>query len=260
MKPDATAADQTTGRPGPRFRLARWAAWDGLSQTIRQARLAWITIPVGAKGKFALTLGAGFVGCAILTAALTLLAKWQEHKGLAAWDERALRALDARDTLSVQEAIIAESFGNMAYLIPLVACCALVAARRRRPLLAIAFVAAYVLARGIVWVGWLLWYRGRPSFILEGKAAPGLHSYPSGHVVLALSVYGILAYLWVRASRSWPERVLAGVLLVALVALTATARVRLGAHWPSDVIAGFIIGLAWLAVVVRALHQAGDRA
>jgi membrane-associated phospholipid phosphatase len=259
MKPDAIAAAETA-RAATRPRFARWALWDGLAGTARQFRLAWITIPVGAKGKFAFTIGVGFVLCSILTAGLTLLAKWRAPHGLAAWDERVLRGMDARDTLSIQEAIIAESFGNMAYMIPLVALCAIVAARRRRPLLAIAFVAAYVLARGIVWVGWLLWNRDRPRFILDGKAAPPLHSYPSGHIVLALSAWGILVYLWIRASKSWPERVLAAALLVGLVALTGVARVRLGAHWPSDVIAGFIIGLAWLAVVVRALHQAGDRA
>ena len=245
---------------GPGTGTTRWALWAGLKETARQFRLSWIAIPVGVKGRYALTLGAGFFACAILTAILTLLAKWRAPLGLAAWDERMLRALDARDTLSVQEAIIAESFGNMAYLIPLVTACALVAARRRRPLLAISFVAAYVLARGVVWVGWLLWDRKRPTFILDGLAAPGLNALPSGHVVLSLSVYGILAYLWIRASRSWAERVLAVVLLVALVALTATARVRLGAHWPSDVIAGFVIGVAWLAVVLRALHRAGDHA
>src|SRR5688500_11180181 len=250
MKPDAIAASAAdTGRPASRRRFARWALWDGLAETWRQARLAWITIPVGVKGKFAFTIGVGVVLCSMLSAALTLLAKWRAPHGLDAWDERVLRGLDARDTLSIQEAIIAESFGTMAYMIPLVAVCAIVAARRRRPLLAIAFVAAYVLARAIVWVGWLLWNRDRPRFILEGEAAPPLHSYPSGHIVLALSAYGILAYLWIRMSRSWPERVFALVVLVALVGLTGIARVRLGAHWPTDVMAGFVIGVAWLAVV-----------
>lgn len=259
MKPDAIAAADT-GRSASHPRFTRWAAWDGWCETWRQFRLAWITIPVGAKGKFAFTIGVGVVLCSILTAGLTLLAKWRAPHGLDAWDERVLRGLDARDTLSIQEAIIAESFGNMAYMIPLVALCAIVAARRRRPLLAIAFVAAYVLARGVVWVGWLIWERQRPTFILEGKAAPPLNSFPSGHVALALSVYGILVYLWLRASKSWAERVFAVVVLVALVALTGIARVRLGTHWPTDVIAGFVIGVAWLAAVLRALHQAGDRA
>ena len=252
MKADA----QLAGAP-PR-RLARWAAWAGLKETARQVRISWIAIPVGVKGRCALILGVGLVACAVFAVALSLVAKWWAPRGLDAWDERVLRAIDAQTVVSYQEAVLLESFGNLAYLIPLVAACALFAARRRKPLLAIGFVASYVLARGIVLAGWLTWNRHRPEIVLEGKLAPPLHSFPSGHVVLTLSVYGILAWLWIRASRSWPERGLAVVLLVALTAVTGFARVRLGTHWPSDVIAGFIIGVAWLAVVLRALHRSRD--
>jgi membrane-associated phospholipid phosphatase len=252
-----TAADRHAAAP-PSPRLARWALWAGLKETARQVRISWIAIPVGVKGRCALTLAVGFVACGLLTAALTLLAKWWAPRGLQAWDERVLRAVDAQTAISYQNAVLLESFGNLAYLIPLVTACAVFAARRRKPLLGIAFVAAYVLARGVVWVGWLIWNRQRPELILDGKFSPPLHSYPSGHVVLTLSVYGILAWLWVRASRSWAERALAAVLLLALVGVTGFARVRLGTHWPSDVIAGFVIGVAWLAVVLRAVHRSRD--
>lgn len=262
MKPDAgpatTAAVPKRQPTAPRVRLTRWAAWDGMRETVRQFRLAWITISAGAKIRFAATLGVGLFACAVFVAALTLLARWWAPRGLAEWDERTLRALDAWNGLSIQNAILAESFGNMAYLIPLVLACALVAARKRRPLLAISFPVAYVVARGLVWVGWLLWDRARPNFILGGQASPPLHSYPSGHAALTMSVYGILAYLWIRASKSWLERGLAVACLVALVSLTGLARVRLGTHWPSDVIAGFVIGVAWVAVVIRALHRTRD--
>jgi undecaprenyl-diphosphatase len=87
-----------------------------------------------------------------------------------------------------------------------------------------------------------------------------LHSYPSGHVALALSVYGILAYLWIRASRSWVERALAVLLLAGVVLVTGAARVRLGTHWPSDVLAGLIIGVCWMTVVLRALHRSREGA
>ena len=261
MKPAPAATAPAPSRsPASRNPLSRWAAWEGARETVRQFKLAWITVAVATKLKFAITLGVGLAACAILTAAITLVAKWWAPRGLASWDERLLRSLDASDKFSVQQAIIAESFGNMAYMIPLVIACTVVAARRRRPLLAIAFPAAYVLARAVVWVGWLVWDRARPTFILDGKAAPPLHSFPSGHVALALSTYGILAYLWWRASRSWVERMTAVVLLVALIALTGLARVRLGTHWPSDVIAGFVIGVAWLAVVLRALHASRNPA
>jgi membrane-associated phospholipid phosphatase len=252
MKADAQLAAASSRR------LARWAAWDGLKETVRQVRISWIAIPVGVKGRCALILGVGFLACGILTAALTLFARWWAPRGLDAWDERVLRAIDAQKVMSYQNAVLLESFGNLAYLIPLTAACAVFAARRRKPLLAIGFVASYVLARPIVALGWWIWDRHRPEIVLDGKLSPPLHSFPSGHVVLTLSVYGILAWLWIRRSRSWPERGLAVVLLLALVATTGFARVRLGTHWPSDVIAGFVIGVAWLGVVLRALQRSRD--
>jgi undecaprenyl-diphosphatase len=113
-----------------------------------------------------------------------------------------------------------------------------------------------VLQRPLVLLGWWMWDRQRPKLIAGGIAAPGLHSFPSGHVALMMAVYGLLAFLWCRASRSVVERVLAVVLLAALLLITGTARVRLGSHWPSDVLAGYVIGAAWLATIVTALLRA----
>jgi undecaprenyl-diphosphatase len=241
-------------------RFARWAAWDAARDAIREFKIQWLTIATATKIRYALTLGIGLVLCCIFTAGLTFLARWAAPRGMNAWDERVLRAIDAQTVVSVQNAVLLESFGNLAYLIPLVAACAFVAIRRRRPLMAITLVAAYVLARPVVGVGWLLWDRARPRIILDGRTAPPLHSYPSGHVALALAVYGLLAYLWIRASKSWLERAMAVLLMLAIVFVTGFARLRLGTHWPSDVIAGWIIGSAWLAVVLRALHRSREGA
>jgi undecaprenyl-diphosphatase len=227
---------------------------------VREFRIQWLTIATATKIRYAITLGVGLLLCCIFTAGLTFLARWAAPRGMNAWDERVLRAIDAQKVVSVQNAVLLESFGNLAYLIPLVAACAVVAIRRRRPLLAITFVAAYVLARPVVGVGWLLWDRARPRIILDGRTAPPLHSYPSGHVALALAVYGVLAYLWIRASNSWLERATAVLLALAIVFVTGLARLRLGTHWPSDVLAGWVIGSAWLAVVLRALHRSRESA
>jgi undecaprenyl-diphosphatase len=255
MKTDTAPAPSATIQ-----NKSRWAAVAMLRETGRQFRLAWITIPAGAKVRYAMTLGVGFVACLILVTGVTFLAKWAAPHGMAAWDERVLRALDRQKLMSYQNAVLLESFGNLAYLIPLVSACAMVAARRRKPLLAISFIVAYVVAKPIVGLGWLLWDRARPKVILDGKFCPPLHSYPSGHVALALSVYGILGYLWIRSSRSRAERVLAAILVAAVVLITGTARLRLGTHWPSDVIAGIVIGIAWLTVVLKAVHGARNLA
>src|SRR5688500_19483608 len=91
---------------GPGTRAPRWALWAGLKETARQFRLSWIAIPVGVKGRASLVLGVGFVACAILTAALTLVARWWAPKGLAAWDERTLRAIDAQTAMLLQNAVL----------------------------------------------------------------------------------------------------------------------------------------------------------
>jgi undecaprenyl-diphosphatase len=256
----SVAAAKPAGPSSRAARFAPWAAWDAARDAARQFKIQWLTIATATKIRYALTLGIGLVMCCIFTAGMTFLARWAAGRGMNAWDERTLRAIDAQQVMSVQNAVLLESFGNLAYLIPLVAACAFVAIRRRRPLLAITFVAAYVLARPVVGAGWLLWDRARPAIILEGRTAPPLHSYPSGHVVLAIAVYGLLAYLWIRASKSWIERALAVLLALAIVFVTGFARLRLGTHWPSDVIAGWIIGSAWLAVVVRAIHRSREGA
>ena len=215
-------------------------------------------LPRGTWSRWLVTILIGWIVCAGISAGLT---KWAQHadpQWLRAWDERKLLEIE-RGRMSFQNAVLLESPGNLAYMIPLVACAAVVAVRWRRPVFAVTVIASYILARTLVILGWQLWDRPRPQLIADGIAAPPLHSYPSGHIVLALSVYILLAYAWCRASRSWAERVVAIALALAWCGAAGYARVRLGSHWPSDVIAGGVIGAAWAAVVILALHRTDRR-
>jgi membrane-associated phospholipid phosphatase len=108
----------------------------------------------------------------------------------------------------------------------------------------------------VLWAGWLLWGRARPDLVAGGIAAPGLHSFPSGHILHTVAVYGFLAYLWCRATSSWAERALVVILYLAFNLAVAVARLVLGAHWPSDTLAGALIGLVWLLVGIVALRRA----
>jgi len=224
----------------------------------RQFRDDMRRLPRGTWRRWIITIVIGWIVCAAISAGLTKWAQRADPQWLRAWDERKLLEIE-RGPVSFQNAILLESPGNLAYMIPLVICVAVVAVRWRRPVFAVTVVTSYMLARTVVILGWKLWDRPRPQLIAEGVAAPPLHSYPSGHIVLALSVYMLLAYAWCRASRSFIERVIAVTLTLAWCGAAGFARVRLGSHWPSDVIAGAVIGVAWAIVVILALHNSDRR-
>lgn len=81
------------------------------------------------------------------------------------------------------------------------------------------------------------------------------YSFPSGHSAGTLVCYGMLAWLVIAMAR--PRRAGWVVALAALVVLCVGAsRVLLGAHYVSDVLAGWLLGLAWLSLVLGAADAA----
>jgi undecaprenyl-diphosphatase len=92
--------------------------------------------------------------------------------------------------------------------------------------------------------------RARPPDAAVGTA---LGSFPSGHVIHAVIIFGLVPFLlWVVTNRRVFLRL--GFVLFAIVVVTvAVSRVRLGAHWPSDVVASFFIGASLLLGAERLL-------
>lgn len=77
-------------------------------------------------------------------------------------------------------------------------------------------------------------------------------SFPSGHSLNALVVFGMVAYLLVlRQRRRW-VRALTVALAVVLAGAMGLSRVYLGHHWLTDVLVAWTLGIAWLAVVITA--------
>ncbi|GAB4100886.1 phosphatase PAP2 family protein [Sinomonas halotolerans] len=97
---------------------------------------------------------------------------------------------------------------------------------------------------------------------LAGRARPPLASavppfeyspsFPSGHTLNATVLAGIIVYLVaLHLRRAWPRA--AAIAVAALYAFAmGLSRVYLGHHWLTDVIAAWLLGLAWLSVVVFA--------
>jgi membrane-associated phospholipid phosphatase len=98
-----------------------------------------------------------------------------------------------------------------------------------------------------------LFARPRPSF-----ADPWLYetsySFPSGHAMLSLVVYGVLAYFAVLALQTWRARTAVVFGVALLVVLIGVSRMYLGAHYFSDVLAGFAAGGLWLSTLITGME------
>lgn len=82
----------------------------------------------------------------------------------------------------------------------------------------------------------------------------GGSSFPSGHTITYVGVYGYLAYLVQTMLRPVALRRLITTALVGLVALVGPSRVHQGHHWFTDVTASYLLGGAYL-VGLTGLYQ-----
>ena len=77
-------------------------------------------------------------------------------------------------------------------------------------------------------------------------------SYPSGHVVSFVSLYGFLFFLTYALFKRSAWRTAALCLCGAPVVLVGPSRIYLGHHWASDVVGGYAFGAAYLLLLVEA--------
>lgn len=102
----------------------------------------------------------------------------------------------------------------------------------------------------------------RPRPPGSDTVVPGvIYSYPSGHVLEALTIFGIIAILLWRSSQPLWLRAGFALFVAVFVALVAIARVAIDAHYPSDVLAGLLAGIGVLGIFAVLSWDAdrGDR-
>ena len=119
--------------------------------------------------------------------------------------------------------------------------------------LPIAIIGAGLIIQGVK----LVIKRPRPSFF-----APLLHetgySFPSGHSLIAMVVYGLLGYFALHLFKNAAARLLVRVLTVLIVVAIGVSRVYVGVHYPTDVLAGWVAGVPWL-IACLGLHEVLSR-
>jgi membrane-associated phospholipid phosphatase len=80
------------------------------------------------------------------------------------------------------------------------------------------------------------------------------YSFPSGHAMEAVVLYGMLAYFAVLALRTWRAHVAIIVGTSLLVLLISFSRLYLGVHYFSDVVAGLAAGGVWLSTCITVME------
>ncbi len=95
---------------------------------------------------------------------------------------------------------------------------------------------------------------GRVRPVVESPVAhaPG-NSFPSGHALGSMIVYGMLALVLLPGvRRKWRPLFLG--LIGLIVALIGFSRIALGVHFLSDVLAGWLLGIAWISTTAYAFR------
>lgn len=91
--------------------------------------------------------------------------------------------------------------------------------------------------------------RLRPDQI-EPLVEIGGFSFPSGHAMGSVIVYGGILFLVIRSVRSHGVKWFFGIFTGLLILVIGLSRIYLAVHFPSDVMGGFSLGFAWLCLSI----------
>ncbi|MGD6833958.1 phosphatase PAP2 family protein [Sutcliffiella halmapala] len=90
--------------------------------------------------------------------------------------------------------------------------------------------------------------RERPS--LEHIVDVHFYSFPSGHAMNSMAVYGMLAFLCLVMVHKKVIKNITVFFASIIILLIGISRIYLGVHFPMDVLAGYFAGAAWLTLLI----------
>lgn len=180
----------------------------------------------------------------LLLAALVVAAAFDRGEVLLTWDQPIQQAVESGRTSVLDEVFLTVSrFGSTITVLTLGVLASLVTWRRCRAVGTVLLVATFS-RPALEFVVKALVDRDRPD--LERMVAGNGPSFPSGHVMAAIALWGLLPLVVSlythRRAVWWASVAVAGVLIAGI----AASRVYLGVHWFSDVTGGFVVGAFFL--------------
>ena len=99
-----------------------------------------------------------------------------------------------------------------------------------------------------------LFLRARPDTAIH-LVEQGGYSFPSGHSVSSVIVYGLLLYLVRKHCRSEKLKTVLTIACTCLMLLIGPSRLYVGVHWITDVTCGMLIGTAVVALTIIILER-----
>lgn len=97
----------------------------------------------------------------------------------------------------------------------------------------------------------VLFARARPE-LWQRTVDVNFYSFPSGHAMMSLVVFGIMGYLLAIHMPRWRSAIATGTVL--LVCAIGFSRLYFGVHWPTDIVAGYAAGTVWLVACILSLE------
>lgn len=96
-----------------------------------------------------------------------------------------------------------------------------------------------------------LFARSRPE-LWQRTVEVNFYSFPSGHAMMSVVVFGIIGYLLAMHVPRWRSAIV--TVTVLLVCAIGFSRLYFGVHWPTDIAAGYAAGTVWLAACILSLE------
>ncbi|HZA17507.1 MAG TPA: phosphatase PAP2 family protein [Pseudonocardiaceae bacterium] len=230
--------------------LTRWPTPVGRGLVRLAASLA---SHVSANSVLYLTAAVGLVLVVGLTTACAgIYEAVAEHDGIAGLDQPALnRSIALRTETNAQ---VLTWFTHLGGLIGMTIIASVVTIamvwrwRSGTPLILMLIAVAGSLA--MTTVGKAIVGRARPPLTAAIPPYEYAFSFPSGHALNSTVIAGMVAYLLLRRLRSRWARAGTVIAAIAWAFAMGLSRVFLGHHWLTDVIFAWLLGAAWLALVI----------
>lgn len=80
-------------------------------------------------------------------------------------------------------------------------------------------------------------------------------SFPSGHTMAAVSLYGILLYLLIKSNVNKKIKIFLSIILGIIPVLVGISRIYLGAHFTSDIMGGALLSLTLLMIEIEIINR-----